>query len=537
MPKANQPRHILLTWDSFNAGFQVTVQAIEQLRKKHQIYVSEVLYLQNEDLNEGNLTELKVFQNPSVWEKEEKSIRDHDKLSPDKKDEIIKRLAYVADQAGQWNEEKTTPLITQKRLNIKGVTDYQSIYDKARGYLHDWEQTQSIPFHLHINVSPGTPQMHVGWLMLNASGYLPPDTRLWSTQYDRKKDQQRLDAIVFKPKTYLSEILQQNSHALPGPEVNPNDFKSARIKEAIVRLEMYAAVPSPLLILGERGVGKSTLVRKHLHERLYPDLPFRELACGTFREELFRSELFGYKKGAFTGADKEKEGILDQFKENGILFLDEIHDLSLALQRDLIQVLQTGEFYPIGSTEPKKARFRLITATNCSLPDLVAPGCLAADFFDRIAHLHLSIPALRDCREDLVIYWEKVWKEMFPDEKNALLWDKTLELFLQKSDLPGNFRDLQRLAARIYAHFIHLRKKNPAKAIKAGIEDFSLFYQELGNISEEKSYFRNGATFKDMEAHFRKDLVAWAVSEYGNIEAAAKTLKRAVPTLYQDKRG
>ncbi|GAB4413668.1 MAG: hypothetical protein OHK0039_20850 [Bacteroidia bacterium] len=287
--------------------------------------------------------------------------------------------------------------------------------------------------------------------MLNASGYLPPNTRIWSTQIDRQTQAQRLEAVNFKPRTYLSEILQKNAHSLPGPEVNPNEVRSSARKKAIERLELYAPLQAPLLISGERGVGKSTLVRKHLAERLFAEKPYRELACGTFREELFRSELFGYKKGAFTGAAADKKGILDTIGDDGILFLDEIQDLSLNLQRELIQVLQTGEFFPIGSDAPQKARFRLITATNRSLGELLSKGILAQDFFDRVAHVHVAIPPLRDCREDLLQMWQFSWREIAQTQREAP-WSPELEKLLAKDPLHGNFRDLQRLAASIYAH-------------------------------------------------------------------------------------
>lgn len=522
----------LITWDSYNNGFQVTVQALDQLRREHGIVVQEVLYLQNNNLNAGNLAELTVYCTPQHREAQKTRIEQAPDLSQEQKRRINQRLEDAAEQSAQWQEEVgTLPTITQKRLLIKGVTDYQSIYDAVRAYLRAWTSQHDKPFRLYINVSPGTPQMHVAWLMLNASGFLPPDTQLWATQYDREKKRQRLEKINFKPRTYLSEILQQNSRPLPGPEANPNDVQSSARKAAIDRLEMYAAIQAPLLILGERGVGKSTLIRKHLHERIAPDQPYRELACGTFHEELFRSELFGYKKGAFTGAAADKSGILTAFKDGGILFLDEIHDLSRPLQRELIQVLQTGQFYPIGSDQPETARFRLITASNRSLAELSQPDCLAPDFFDRIAHVEVTIPPLRDTREDLPHFWKEVWKHSAQGDP---LWHDRLHRFLQRHPLPGNFRDLQRLAARIYA--FHQSLKDNTKAIEQGIADFEAFQQALSAPADAAGYFIEGATFKQMEGRFRRDLVQWAEKTYGNLDAAAEVLERKKPTLYQDRR-
>jgi DNA-binding NtrC family response regulator len=540
--KNDDTRPVLLTWDSFNNGFQVAVRAIEKLRSQHNTRISEVLYLQTGDLNEGNLAELKVFRKPSVWEEEERKIEASDQIKPDRKTEIAKRLAYVAEQAGSLEEEESKPLVTQKRLNLQQteITNYQKIYDKVLAYLQGWMEQESRDFQLHINVSAGTPQMHVVWLMLNASGYLPPNTRIWSTQIDRKSKEQRLDAVNFKPRTYLSEILHQNSKVLPGPEINPNEIQSVARTQAIKQLELYAPVQAPLLILGERGVGKSTLVRKHLAERLFSKLPYRELACGTFREELFRSELFGYKQGAFTGANADKKGILDAIGDGGILFLDEIQDLSLGLQRELIQVLQTGQFYPIGSDSPQTAQFRLITATNRHPGELLAEGVLAHDFFDRVAHLHIEVPPLRNGRDDLPSLWSKIWKGVAQSRPEAPM-TRALQAFLEKDALPGNFRDLQRLAASVYAHLQAHKvqsKSHTEQAVRRGLEDFQRLRALMQNAGQDsENYFRSGATFKEMDLKFRQDLAEWAIHEYGNIQAAAAALGRKESTLYQDKRG
>ncbi|MEM7660532.1 MAG: sigma 54-interacting transcriptional regulator, partial [Bacteroidota bacterium] len=360
------------------------------------------------------------------------------------------------------------------------------------------------------------------------------------TQIDRNTKQQRLEEVKFKPKTYLSEILQKNSRQLPGPEINPNELRSSARKQAIEQLELFAPTQAPLLILGERGVGKSTLVRKHVKERLFPDLAYRELACGTFREELFRSELFGYKKGAFTGANTDKTGILDIIGNGGILFLDEIQDLSLNLQRELIQVLQTGEFYPIGSDAPQQASFRLIVATNQHPGELLARGTLSPDFFDRVAHLCVEIPPLRECREDLPQWWENVWKTIAHAELDVP-WNADLEELLATDSLSGNFRDLQRLAAHLYAYLQATPRRTPSQtkqATKAGIAAFRAFNARLVLPSARgEGYFRPDASFREMERNFRQDLVNWAIQTYGDIKTAALVLKRKESTLYQDKRG
>lgn len=546
MKKTEQTgRHILMAWDSENNGFQVTVTAIEKLRVDHNIQISEVIYLQNKDLNEGNQAELKAFQmmlgNESFPKKNQKieELKNSLTLRGIANKTLFDRIDYAVSQAELILQmEADHPIITQKRLNISHVTDYQSIYDTLVNFLKSWMGKLDFTHdYLHINVSSGTPQMHVVWLMLNSSGYLPDNTRLWSSQIDRRTQKHRLEPIHFKPRTYLNEILEENSAAKrPAPNVNPNDLRSEKRRKSIDLIELYAPVSAPLLILGERGVGKSTLVREHLHRKLNPKVPFRELACGTFREELFRSELFGYKKGAFTGATADKKGILDEFKDHGILFLDEIHDLSPSLQREIIQVLQTSEYYPIGSTEPQTANFRLVTASNRSLSELVQPHVLAPDFFDRIAHVHLTVPPIRECREDIHHFWIEVYKGISKSKEFKAPWNEKLEKFLKVELFPGNFRDLERLAARIHARILNKPLSSDDLAIQLGIEDFAQFSRELTLQSAQKSYFQPDLSFDIMEGRFRKDLVTWAENHYGSINQAAQALGRKASTLYQDRR-
>ncbi|GAB4413674.1 MAG: hypothetical protein OHK0039_20860 [Bacteroidia bacterium] len=114
----NEPtRPILLTWDSFNNGFQVAVRAIDKLWEDHQVRIAEVLYLQTGDLNEGNLAELKVFRQPAVWTEQEAYIQGLKSLKGDRKQEIIERLQYVAEQASAWEDAGCKPEITQKRIS------------------------------------------------------------------------------------------------------------------------------------------------------------------------------------------------------------------------------------------------------------------------------------------------------------------------------------------------------------------------------------------------------------------------------------
>ncbi len=511
-----QNKQILLTWDAYNNGFVVTAQTVMLLYQEKNISINEIFYLQSQNLQESNLAEIDVFL------KRKKYSEFENKFENDRVKKRIKDCRIISN-----NLEKI-PKFSNHKIIIKNVTDYQSIYDGLvifiKKHFFDKENID-----LHINVSPGTPHMHVVWLMLNSAGFLPVNTTLWSSQWIREKDKTVLNKVKFKPKTFLSEVLKSKYLDTHLPQINPNETKSEKRREAEHRLKIFSHIPNaPMLLLGERGTGKSTYARTIIKQNQGEKLPFEELACGTFSEELMRSELFGHEEGAFTGASKKKEGILSKFTDGGILFLDEIHDLSKPLQRQLMQVLQTGEYYPVGAKEPKKAKFRLITASNLMFNEL-ANNRLDADFLDRIARFVVEIPPLRHCREDLELYWEKVWTEVSNfSSAPEKIWNKELSDFLQKNSLLGNFRDLQKIASYIIAFYFDTKSK--IKAIGLAILEYKK-WQQKASYKIERSYFKRNKTHNEIIAYFEKDLTEWAIKEYGSKKQAAKILDRSEDML------
>jgi len=507
----------LLTWDSYNHGFIVTARTILGLLENENILINEVLYLHNQPLTNQNIEERKVYF------KEELDA----KILIDKE-----RLAKVKRVRDQFElQERPFPIFRNKGITIKSVTHYQSIYDGLVQLLKS--DFSSYSGNLHINVSPGTPQMHVVWLMLNASGYLPENTRLWSSQWSKADDSYAINEIKFKPKTYLSEVLKRKFNDVFTPLINPNDTQSGLRREAEKRIEVFAHLLNvPIMLLGERGTGKSTYVREVIAP-LHTNLPYKELACGTFNEELLRGELFGYTKGAFTGANQDKDGILAEFEKGGVLFLDEIQDLSKPLQRQLIQVLQTGQYYPLGSNEPRIAKFRLITASNRSFQEL-NDTYLDLDFTDRIARFIVEVPPLRKSREDLSRFWNEAWKSVHnSNDGPKTITTTALDKFLAEDQLFGNFRDLQRLAALVGAFY--LSHKNQKVAVKEAISEFKKWSTKQQPNKSSDTFFIDGKDYNHIIAHFNKELVLWAESNYGSFNEASKVLKRSESALRKDK--
>ncbi|WP_259676106.1 sigma-54 interaction domain-containing protein [Brevibacillus centrosporus] len=179
------------------------------------------------------------------------------------------------------------------------------------------------------------------------------------------------------------------------------------------------------------------------------DKPFVHLNCAAIPEALIESELFGYKKGAFTGANQNGKTGLIAAAENGVLFLDEISELPLHLQSKLLQFLQNKTYIPVGGSQVQKADVRIIAATNTNLLELTRTGQFRADLFYRLNILPLNIPPLRERREDIVPlldFYLKKYNNKY--QKDHTLSGNLTDVFYNY-DWPGNIRELENLLERL----------------------------------------------------------------------------------------
>lgn len=217
---------------------------------------------------------------------------------------------------------------------------------------------------------------------------------------------------------------------------------SPTIRQVITKLKQVAPSDIPTLITGESGTGKE-LVAKAIHQNSpRARKPFKPVNCAGLTESILESELFGHMRGAFTGAEREREGVFE-FADGGTLFLDEIGDMPLTMQAKLLRVLESGEVVRVGSNEARHVDVRLISATNRDLAKLVEDKEFREDLYFRIKGTEIHLPRLAERREDIAMltqHYVQTFANKF--KKPVPKISEDVQLALTRFDWPGNIRQL-----------------------------------------------------------------------------------------------
>ncbi|UJR82023.1 sigma-54 interaction domain-containing protein [Sandaracinus amylolyticus] len=225
--------------------------------------------------------------------------------------------------------------------------------------------------------------------------------------------------------------------------------RSAPMLALFRMLERIRNSDATVLVLGENGTGKELVARSIHDQSRRGNKPFVATNCSAFNDNLLESELFGHKRGAFTGAVNDKPGLFE-VANGGTFFMDEVGDMSPGMQVKLLRVLQEGVFMPVGGTEPKHVDVRIIAATNRDLASMVRQGTFREDLYYRLHVVSVRVPPLRERRDDVPVlvshFLGKLGKR---DKREKLLTPRTLER-LVAHEWPGNVRELENEMERLW---------------------------------------------------------------------------------------
>jgi DNA-binding NtrC family response regulator len=432
-------------------------------------------------------------------------------LIVDDEPNAIKVLSAILSDAGydvteSQNGERALKLISKRDIDVV-ITDLKMPgTDGMQLFEYVLENYPDIP--IIFLTAYGTVESAVNAMTRGAFYYFikPPDYLKLKSIIAKAVEQRSLKREL--------EILKKR---LSGEEtlvrIIGNTPQMLKIFDAIDAVKESA---SSVLIYGETGTGKELVARALHYASERKDKPFIVVNCAAIPRELMESELFGYEKGAFTGAVMRRIGKIEEVS-GGTLFFDEIGELELSLQAKLLRVLQENEIERLGSNKKIKVNFRLISSTNRDLKKMVESHTFREDLFYRVNVIQLNLPPLRERSSDVPLLAAEFVKEFCLREKKALsVSDEVMKIF-QTYQWPGNVRQLKNVIERAI-----VLAKGRMISLKELPEEFLCLKEQTENSSKK--------TLKDLEIQAIKD----SLREYkGNKSKAARALGISRKAFYK----
>jgi len=300
-------------------------------------------------------------------------------------------------------------------------------------------------------------------------------------------------------------LLRQGSHQQP---ILTGD--SEPIKALKKQIEMVAPTDAWVLIRGDHGTGKEIVAQSIHRSSLSNDQPMIEVNCAAIPEELIESELFGHEKGSFTGAHTSKRGKFDQ-ADGGILFLDEIGDMSLNTQAKILRILQEQKFERVGGSKTIQVNVRVLAATNKNLEEEIEAGNFRADLFWRLNVVPIHVPDLKDRLEDIPLLVDSLMKNLIKKGLKGKEFTPDAMQALMEHAWPGNVRELRNFIERLAIMCPETRISDTQirMFLKQGHTD-----TDSGNSSSLKHFM--SVDYKTAKKMFEKEYLRHKLNMYGN---------------------
>lgn len=413
-------------------------------------------------------------------------------------------------------------ILSQENFNVKEASTARSAMTMLEQY--DFDVVLSdvrLPdaFGVDLVRSIKTKYPHLEIILMTAFGNITDAVQAMKNgAYDylvKGDDNEKIIPLVYK----ALEKAKDNKIKIVQPTGTLKGFgqiigNSPLILNAKKLAERVALTDAAVLLTGETGTGKEVFANA-IHEGSdRKKNTFVAINCSAFSKEILESELFGHKQGAFTGALKDKKGLIEE-ANGGTLFLDEIGEMPVELQAKLLRVLETGEFIKMGETKVSKSDFRLIAATNRNLEEEIRQGNFREDLYFRLNVFEITLPALRDRKEDLKML-AKNFIDLFSNKLHlsSIQVNPDYYKMLDKNDWKGNIREL----------------RNAVERSLILMNDNILDAESLPHYSEKPVQESDSLSMRSLEKiHIQK------VLQYtkGNKAEAARLLEIGIATLYR----